>query len=188
LERAKAEFLKKGPLAFRLRLVRAGLRGEPIESGNFIPFWSLRGPFRGQFEKDFLGGEASFSNGKGRFSNAWRRIKVDVTNPTHCLGVALGRPRNASAYAATELWSSVKQPADFCLGTGSGFAAWFNGSLIGSKLGERRVSSPDQERFRLILKKGKNTLLLKVTQREPSWWGFHARFQGLAQPLYNRHP
>ena len=73
--------------------------------------------------------------------------------------------------------------AELLMGSGDGYELWLNGRMLASRLELRRTSFPDQERYEVDLKKGRNELLVKVSQKEIQWWGFHARFRNLQAPL-----
>jgi hypothetical protein len=173
LEAAKQALVLQAAEPIKLRILPAALKAEVLKNGEFIGPWNFSQAFHGDFQRDWLKG------GKAH----WRPVRVDTNNPTHCFGVALGRLGHCVAYARTRLMSPVDQEATLLLGSGDGFELWLNGELLGSKLGLRRTSFADQESFRVRLKKGKNHLQVKVAQKEIQWWGFHARFTGLEQPL-----
>jgi hypothetical protein len=163
LEREKWK-LQAAPLPeIKLRLVQGG---ERVDNGEFIGPWSFCLPPK----------------------KAWKNVRVDVNNPTHCFGVAFGRQSGVAALARTELVSPVPQGALLLLGSGSGIEARLNGRPLLSKLDLERDSAPDQERIPVFLDKGVNELWVKVTQKKVRWWGFHARFSGLREPLLARQP
>ena len=59
---------------------------------------------------------------------------------------------------------------------------WLNGRLLEDQLELKRGLSIDQNTLPIELKKGKNVLLLKISQDTGSW-GFCARLSGLKQDL-----
>ena len=58
-----------------------------------------------------------------------------------------------------------------------------NGETIGANLGIGRWAQPDSDRFPVRLKKGRNVLLVKITQMSGEW-GFCVRFGGLRAPIW----
>ena len=90
-------------------------------------------------------------------------------------------------YALTVLDSPVDQDAELLLGSDDGFAVWMNGSQVGANLEVGRWAQPDSDRFPVRLKKGRNVLLVKITQMGGEW-GFCVRFCGLRAPVAALRP
>ena len=78
-----------------------------------------------------------------------------------------------TAYARTTLNSPEARVATFCLGSSDSVKVWVNGEEVHTST-DTRVCSPDQDRFSVPLKKGPNSLLLKVTNATDDW-GFCLR-------------
>ena len=77
------------------------------------------------------------------------------------------------AYALTYIYSPKKQTIPFLFGTDDGSKVFLNGKEIYRYLGVR-IAEPDQERISLNLKKGWNTLLLKI-ENNFGGYAFYAR-------------
>ena len=167
----------------RLRLVQGDIKGSVVENGELIAPWSVRGVFSVSWRKDRLGGEDRFRALPAQMRGDWKPLDVNAENMGGCLGNILGRAKRSFAYAVTLIESPVDQEADLLVGSGDGCAVWLNGRLLGGDPGARRFCAPDQDRWRVTLLAGRNVLLLKVAQHMPTWWGFCARFQGLASPV-----
>ena len=73
-----------------------------------------------------------------------------------------------TAYARTTLNSPEARLATFCLGSSDSVKVWVNGEEVHTSI-DTRTCSPDQDRFSVPLKKGANTLLLKVTNATDDW-------------------
>ena len=62
------------------------------------------------------------------------------------------------------------------------WATWCNGKKVLSNLEVARSYSPDQECGRITLRKGRNHLLVKISQLVGAW-GYGVRFSGLVEPV-----
>jgi hypothetical protein len=72
------------------------------------------------------------------------------------------------AYLDTTLDSPEPRRVVLCLGSSDGVKVWVNGELFYTGT-ETRVCAPDQDRLTVPLKKGANTLLLKITNVTDDW-------------------
>jgi hypothetical protein len=96
--------------------------------------------------------------------------------------------RNDSfGYALTVLHSPVDQDAELLLGSDDGFAVWLNGSQVGANLEVGRWVAVDSDRFPVRLQKGRNVLLVKISQMIGEW-GFCVRFKGLRSSVWATRP
>jgi len=80
----------------------------------------------------------------------------------------LGRADNVAGYLRAEIWSDVQQRARLELGSDDGVKVWLNGQLIHANNVSRGVS-PGQDKVDVTLKRGRNELLLKVTNGGGDW-------------------
>ena len=89
---------------------------------------------------------------------------------------AIGNHENVTAYALCYVKSDRDLKSElFSLGGDDQTTVWFNGKLVNqNSMGRRLVV--DQDSFPVEIKRGKNRLLIKVTQRRDSW-EFVGRFQ-----------
>ncbi|MBI3467774.1 MAG: hypothetical protein HY000_32600 [Planctomycetes bacterium] len=93
---------------------------------------------------------------------------------------ALGKHKDAVAYAAVEFVSAVEQPVEFRLGCPTASKLWLNGELIDSRRVYHSGGGMDQHISRGKLKPGRNLILLKVCQNAQTeeWaqvWSFQLR-------------
>jgi len=79
------------------------------------------------------------------------------------------------AYLRTNVWSRAAVAARLDLGSDDGVKVWLNGAVVHENNLTRSVR-PDQDKVKVRLEKGLNTLMLKVTQGTDDW-GACARFR-----------
>ena len=80
----------------------------------------------------------------------------------------------AVAYALAYVYSPDDREAALLIGSDDGIKIWLNNRLVHSNPAYRGAY-PDQDKIKVDLNKGKNTLLLKILQGGGGW-GFYARF------------
>jgi hypothetical protein len=187
LDKTREKLAAMPPKPITLRLYSSKAKGEPLGNGDFISLWSLLGTFPKPYAKDFLGGEARFSASLPEKSSAWVDKDLDIKNPGNNLGSIFGNLNDCMAYAVTVLDSPIHQSARLLLGSDDGYAVWLNGRQLEDQLELKRGLSIDQNTLPIELKKGKNVLLLKISQDTGSW-GFCARLSGLKQDLVAERP
>lgn len=86
----------------------------------------------------------------------------------------VSKTTRAAAYAYSEVVAPVDGVWLAALGTNDGGSLWINGVRVWDYQPARGIK-PDADLIPVILKKGKNTILLKVEQRG-NMWGFCFRF------------
>jgi hypothetical protein len=74
--------------------------------------------------------------------------------------------KGSVAYAVAEFDSDAEKAVDLRLGTPNSWKVWLNGKLLFAREEYHRGMNLDQYRMRGTLKKGKNTILVKVCQNE----------------------
>jgi hypothetical protein len=166
-----------------------------VDSREWIRTWLLCGPFPLQhvpnndpeikhlpgFENDFLkahGGEAEPRIKEGQVesfdgsSAKWFRhtAKDFFVN----LDEAVSKSPFVLAYGYCEIHSPKEQVCILSLGTNDGGQLWLNGEKIWNRT-EGRLLKADDDLIVVLLRKGRNTLLLKVEERGNNW-GFCVRF------------
>ena len=164
------------------------------DSGTYIQDWLLLGPIElnaqepypatthlSRFEEDFLnpiGGETSSSlsislplviDGK---TLTWKTHHAEDSSVNLDTAVSIGYP--VMAYAYCEIKSSETLGTVLALGSNDGGSAWLNGEPVWDRT-RAGALIPDEHLIPVVLKKGKNSLLLKIEERGNSW-GFSARF------------
>jgi uncharacterized protein (DUF608 family) len=138
----------------------------------FIRAWSVIGPFpntndaglQQEFppEKEIIAG----ADYNGR---RWRVLRADGDRVN--LSDAFSPNTEVLAYAYTRVFSPVEQDAIVELGSHDGVQARLNGQKVFERH-EHRDAAPNQDRLRIHLKAGWNSLLLKVEQSTGDW-GFY---------------
>ena len=158
----------------------------------FITKWKVIGPFDNTGEKgldvayppeESLDAAAEYEGkpleGKAR-QVKWTDYQTQDEFGIVDLNAAAGKANGVAAYAWAEFDSPSERPAELRLGRDNATKLWLNGKLIH----EQRVyhSGADMDQFiaRGQLRKGKNTILVKVLQNEQKedWaqtWGFQLR-------------
>ena len=104
---------------------------------------------------------------------AWRKVQRDPQS--HVLGEhfvdfakLFGQRSNASAYAFVWIESEKEQDAVLAIGADDGLVVWLNDKEVHRNLVSRGYTSK-QDRVSVHLVKGRNKLLLKVTQGIGEW-------------------
>jgi len=140
--------------------------------------------FQNGFSKDFLidiGGETSakivalkeFKTPDGKTNkfklHSWRTDYINLTD-------LFGNPSDVFTYLYAELDSNADQDIHLHIGTNDAGKVWFNGRLVvDHKTG--RAAQPSQNIANIHLKKGKNSILLKIDQIGGGW-GAYAQIYG----------
>jgi hypothetical protein len=173
------------------------------EHFGFLMHWSVIGPFDNTERKGFdtpfppeegidLKAEYDGKAGKVQWADlatSHEYGSVDINKP-------YGMLKDVTAYTYTEYESPNDQPAELRLGCKNAWKIWLNGALIFGRDEYHRGMRIDQYKLPISLKKGKNTLLVKVCQNEQTedWtteWNFQLRVcdaTGTALLATNRLP
>ena len=75
---------------------------------------------------------------------------------------------NRAVYLRTKVPSSRERKATLEIGSDDGVKVWLNGKLVHAKNASRGLRE-GEDRVRVTLRKGSNTLLLKITQGGGDW-------------------
>ncbi len=145
----------------------------------FLMTWRLIAPFDNTAGKGFNveyppEKELDYTKeyeGKGGESAKWAVHTTEDEYGIVDIAKALSPFKGAVSYAAAEFESDKDQPIDIRLGTPNSWKVWLNGKLLFAREEYHRGMSLDQYKMRGTLKKGKNTILIKVCQNEQtdSW-------------------
>ena len=182
IDKARSYMVDKKALKSHVEVVATDLPGEPIENGDFIGQWRACGPFPKPHATDKLGGEAALTATVPVLNSQWLAADFDLANMADNCNLFFGVHTDCFAYAITVLDSPLEQSATLLLGSDDGFAVWLNGAQLESKLDLARGLVPDSDRMAVTLRKGKNVLLVKISQGAASW-GFCVRFEGLTKGI-----
>ena len=120
---------------------------------------AMYGPEKGAFDP-----KAVFRNDGGRPKPTevrWDRFRPDSNGYFDLTARHGSAGNNSASYMYAEIESPVDQDAVVLLGTDDGAQLWVNGKNVFST-GATRAAAPEQERVKVKLQKGKNTVLLKV--------------------------
>lgn len=171
-------------------------------SGDFLRSWLLLGPVTLDepaikevntlhlpgFEIDFLeahGGERGARPTPGQGvdlpDGPVRWIAHTADDNSIDLDVALSDREFIAAYAYCEIEMERKTACVMALGSNDGVRVWLNGERVWD-VSEGRGLRPDDDAIPVVLRKGRNRLLLKVEERG-NLWGFACRFLPLTGSL-----
>ncbi len=159
------------------------------DSKEFMTTWLLCGPFpnpfadhespipnqRPGFKTDFLeehGGEANLQVSVGQTEHyadylAYWLVHNDDDFSVN-LDEAISPKDNVFAYAYCEIESPDKQVRSLALGSNDGIRAWLNGEEVLNRPVERGLQT-DEDLIPIVLKPGRNRLLLKLWESEGLW-------------------
>jgi hypothetical protein len=162
----------------------------------FVTQWRLIGPFDNtgdaawdkayepEQEIDF---SAEYKGQKGPVK--WIEHRTDDEFGNVDLNKALGKHKGAIAYAATEFIADKDQTVDIRLGCINANKVWVNGELVTANRVYHTGVQIDQYNGKAKLKKGKNLILVRISQNEQTeeWaqaWAFQLRVtDGLGGPV-----
>ncbi len=162
----------------QVRKIIKGLKecGEEIDLQyhyGFLNSWNLIGPFNNKdgigFAKVYppekeVNASASYEGQLGEVT--WQKYETDDSYGVLDIAKQVGPHKGAVEYAYTEFYSDKKQPVEFRLATPNAWKLWVNGKLLFEREEYHRGTAFDQYRVPGELKKGKNTILLKICQNE----------------------
>jgi len=140
----------------------------------FLMTWKLIAPFDNTAGKGFAVAyppekELDFSKeyeGKEGVKASWVGTTTEDEYGIVDLAKVLTPFKGAVAYAVAEFDSDAEKAVDLRLGTPNSWKVWLNGKLLFAREEYHRGMNLDQYRMRGTLKKGKNTILVKVCQNE----------------------
>lgn len=153
----------------------------------FLARWKVIGPFDNTNltgfdtvyppEKEMLP-EAEYDGKSGRVR--WSEVSTGDDYGKVDLNPVLGELKEVTGYATTVFNSPVEGPAELRLGCKNGWKVWMNGTFLFGRDEYHRGARIDQYRLPVTLKKGANTILLKVCQNADvkDWtkeWEFQLR-------------
>jgi hypothetical protein len=173
--------------------------GQPAnlsEVFGWITDWKVIGPFDNTTNAGFntpyppeqaidLAAEYDGKTGKVR----WQGLKATGDYGVVDLNKPCGSLKSVTGYAYAEFHSEKAGPAQLRLGSKNGWKIWLNGKYIFGRDEYHRGAEIDQYRLPVQLQRGRNTILVKVTQNElvEDWtreWEFQLRVtDALGTPL-----
>ncbi len=159
--------------------------------------WSVLGPFpspgRAGFERVYPPERDGYQPNRiyrdilGKGPKKWRVVDC-LDSPSGYLDLnRFFEPRTlVVAYAACFARSPRDQEGELVLGSDDGVKAWWNGKLVVSHK-VIRGASRENERVRVRIRKGRNTLLLKV-ENNIGGWGLYGRIEGAEGLVFTPRP
>jgi putative membrane-bound dehydrogenase-like protein len=135
-----------------------------------LDYWHLAGPFDNGANdagldtvfppEKIVDLKATYAGKSGKVG--WRIIKPDGKSYVDIRAFLAGRSDNVVSYLYRQVESPVDQKAEVLLGTDDCAKLWVNGKLVYTNRAHG-PAMPEKDRVKIQLKKGKNMLLLKVT-------------------------
>jgi hypothetical protein len=180
LNHLKMEVTGKAHQATGSEMSFVGLSKEPSDR-RFIIDWNLIGPFDApnmsylqvayppEKEIDF----SQTYRGKGDAPLRWKKIQAEPSGFMR-LENRISPSERGIVYGHVYIYSPDKRDALMMVGSDDGVRIWLNQDLIHTNPAYRGAY-PDQDRVPVFLKKGWNTLLIKVLQGGGGW-GYYVRF------------
>jgi len=170
----KEKWTPSGPLLQISQKVKQYNSGDFLQMLNFVKTFEIIGPFGGKdsdtFNRPFppeqkLDFNASYRGSIDRVN--WRTASVD--NKGYLDFLKFFSPSDwVCAYAYCNLTCPKATAAQLRLGTNDTATLWLNGQKLLSKNIERSAA-PDSDIIPVNLKKGENTILIKVCNTEFNW-------------------
>ncbi len=134
-----------------------------------LDYWHIAGPFdNGEGDKGLdevfppekgIDLKARYDGKGGKIS--WQTVRPDAAGYVDLQAHFAGHSDQIVSYMYREIESPNDQEVTILLGTDDGGKLWVNGQLVFTSR-EHRAAAPEQNAVKVKLKKGLNTLLLKV--------------------------
>jgi len=154
-------------------------------TGDFITDWWVVGPFNNEkrigFDKVYAPETCVFDTmrvfeGDPNQQLKWIHYESKVSGCLDLERIFQSNPLSGVAYAYTTIKSNRDQKCEVGLGSSDGIKMWINGELQHSNNVNRRVDI-NQDIVSISLKKGENTILLKLDKTTNEWeWAFNFAF------------
>jgi len=143
----------------------------------YVRAWLVSPVYREKGKNGEAVHKTAFPPEKGEGGVEWKRLTKGVGKDIINLETGVGRQEQCCVYVKTTLVSPSAQPVRLALGSDDGIKAWLGGKMVHDHWVRRGVV-PGQDTAKAKLDKGRNVLLLKITD-ETGDWGFSCR---LSQP------
>jgi hypothetical protein len=145
------------------------LAGAGQSPDGFIVAWMLSGPYvqEGKSGADLF--DVAFAPEKPDAQAEWRPVGVPPAGKSGLVEMdkILGGD-NRVAYLRTQIASAKQQDAVLEIGSDDGVKVWLNGRVVHSN-NATRPCTPGQDKAKVRLKQGTNSLLMKITQGGGEW-------------------
>jgi hypothetical protein len=172
-------------------LIRKNETEKLVESMGFLSSFKVNEPYGckdcNNFETVFppeMKIDLSHNNFEDQVEQQWKTIRCDSLTAYLDLRNYLNPSDWVCAYVFCKVISPEIQEVQIRLGTNDTATLWFNENKILSKNIER-AAAPDSDILPVLLKKGENTLLVKVCNTELNW-GLYIRITDInGEPVKN---
>ncbi len=144
---------------------------------DFITTWKISGPYDLENEDLFV---YSFLPETADEKNAEWKIVSKLTDENRYWHVDLSKVypnQGLVAYLKTNVWSDKKQELQLEIGSNDMVKAWLNSKLVHANDVSRTITA-GEDKLKVTLNKGWNSLMLKIVN-EGGGWGGCARFRNL---------
>jgi len=160
----------------QIRKQSQGVLAKLGQLGDFITAWKVAGPYVAADGTDKGAFDSAFGPEQAGAAVAWQTIALGTAKPGHLnLAQAFGSHNHCAGYLRTVVHSGKTQELDLLVGSDDSVKVWLNGKLVHAHHVGRAVVV-DQDKVRVTLNEGANTLLLKVVQFSGDW-GAVVRFR-----------
>jgi hypothetical protein len=182
LDRAMVDPIKEKRVAVDLAAGQAAweeTQAKLVDEAATLSTWKRIGPFAGgtldnAHAKAFID-ETAVDLAKTYGDQKWVEVKEYVDGKVHALNHA-----NCATYIYRTIQARSARSLELSLGSDDSFKLWLNGQLVAEKKITRGVA-PDQDKVRVELLEGKNTLLMKISNGGGGY-GFYFKTQSVPLP------
>ena len=182
LDRAMVDPIKEKRVAVDLAAGQAAweeTQAKLVAEAVTLSTWKRIGPFAGgtldnAHAKAFID-ETAVDLAKTYGDQKWVEVKEYVDGKVHTLNHA-----NCATYIYRTIQARPARSLELSLGSDDSFKLWLTGQLVAEKKITRGVA-PDQDKVRVELLEGKNTLLMKISNGGGGY-GFYFKTQSVPLP------
>jgi len=141
----------------------------------FLSDWHVIGPFDNRDKKGFpveyppekeLNVKASYDSEYAKSKVSWKKYSTDDAYGIFDIAKQIENHKGSCMYATTKYVSDKPQSVELRLGTPNAWKLWLNGKLIFEREEYHRGTRMDQYKLSVDLKRGNNTILVKICQNE----------------------
>ncbi len=143
----------------------------------YITQWNVSEDFD---NKDGVGFQKAYPPETAAERKGWKSAQSSAVYGEFDLNKVIGKKMNAVAYAAAVLVAEADTPAEIRVASQNAIKIYFDGKEVFAREEYHHGTKMDQHIAKVKLKKGKNTILLKMCQNDMPYdwaqvWGFAAR-------------